>query len=151
MYIAPVPGEFTTMSGRRMRETIRKTVEEVSDAKNTKVVVAGLSNTYTHYITTFEEYQKQRYEAASTIYGPHTLQAYQQQYSFLANNLAQNKGVDDEGPHPPNLHDQQISFVPGVVYDNPPEGHSFGDCLKQVRTDSKQLHEKYQIKINQFL
>ena len=86
------------MSGRRMRETIRKTVEEVSDAKNTKVVVAGLSNTYTHYITTFEEYQKQRYEAASTIYGPHTLQAYQQQYSFLANNLAQNKGIDDEGP-----------------------------------------------------
>ena len=79
MYIAPVPGEFTTMAGRRMRETIRKTVEEVSDGTNTKVVVAGLSNTYTHYITTFEEYQKQRYEAASTIYGPHTLQAYQQQ------------------------------------------------------------------------
>jgi hypothetical protein len=41
--------------------------------------LAGLSNTYTHYITTFEEYEKQRYEAASTIYGPHTLLAYLQQ------------------------------------------------------------------------
>ena len=123
------------MAGRRMRETIRKTVEEVSDGTNTKVVVAGLSNTYTHYITTFEEYQKQRYEAASTIYGPHTLQAYQQQYSFLANNLAQNKGIDDEGPHPPNLHDDQIHFVPKVWVDKPPFRQSFGDCLKEVCTN----------------
>ena len=79
------------MSGRRLRETIRGTVESISNARDTKVVVAGLSNTYTHYITTFEEYQKQRYEAASTIYGPHTLHAYQQQYAYLAKNLAQGK------------------------------------------------------------
>jgi neutral ceramidase len=43
------------------------------------VSTSGLSNTYTHYVTTLEEYQKQRYEAASTIYGPYTLMAYQQQ------------------------------------------------------------------------
>lgn len=47
-------------------------------------VIAGLSNVYTHYITTWEEYQVQRYEAASTIYGPHTCSAYMQQYSYLA-------------------------------------------------------------------
>ena len=124
-----------------MRETMRKTIEKVSDAKNTKVVIAGLSNMYTHYITTFEEYQKQRYEASSTIYGPHTLHAYQQQYSFLAKKLAQNKSVDDEGPHPPNLHDEQKFFVPKVVYDSTPLGRSFGDCLKQVSTNCKLLHE----------
>lgn len=56
---------------------------------SSKVVVAGLSNVYTHYITTFEEYQKQRYEAGSTIYGPHTLRAYQQQYQYLTENLMQ--------------------------------------------------------------
>ena len=128
------------MSGRRMRETIRKTIEMVSDAKNTKVVIAGLSNMYTHYVTTFEEYQKQRYEASSTIYGPHTLHAYQQQYSFLAKKLAQNKSVDDEGPHPPNLHDEQKLFVTKVVYDSTPLGRSFGDCLKQVSTDCKLLY-----------
>lgn len=33
------------------------------------VVVAGPSNTYSHYITTREEYSIQRYEGASTIYG----------------------------------------------------------------------------------
>lgn len=40
------------------------------------VVIAGLTNTYSSYITTFEEYAMQRYEGASTIFGPHTLDAY---------------------------------------------------------------------------
>lgn len=47
-------------------------------------VLAGLSNVYSHYIATWEEYQVQRYEAASTIFGPYTCAAYKQQYSILA-------------------------------------------------------------------
>ena len=35
------------------------------------------------------------------------------------------------GTPPPNLHDVQLSFVPGVLFDNPPIGHEFGDCLLQ--------------------
>ncbi len=53
------PGELTTMAGRRLRETVENLVQE--QGENIIPVVAGLSNTYTHYITTFEEYQKQRY------------------------------------------------------------------------------------------
>ena len=34
------------------------------------VVVAGPANAYSHYIATPEEYSVQRYEGASTIYGP---------------------------------------------------------------------------------
>lgn len=84
-----------------MRKTVAETVtSQEGGEENPIVVVAGLSNTYTHYITTFEEYQRQRYEAASTIYGPHTLQAYQQQYTFLAENLVQDKQIEDEGPIP---------------------------------------------------
>ena len=41
-----------------------------------RVVIAGLTNTYSSYITTIEEYGVQRYEGASTIFGPHTLDAY---------------------------------------------------------------------------
>lgn len=40
------------------------------------VVLAGLTNTYSSYVTTWEEYGVQRYEGASTIFGPHTLDAY---------------------------------------------------------------------------
>jgi hypothetical protein len=41
-----------------------------------QVVLSGLSGTYSSYITTWEEYRVQRYEGASTLYGPHTLDAY---------------------------------------------------------------------------
>ena len=44
--------------------------------KDVTVVIAGLTNTYSSYVTTFEEYAMQRYEGASTIFGPHTLDAY---------------------------------------------------------------------------
>lgn len=37
------------------------------------VVVAGPANTYAHYVTTREEYAVQRYEGASTLFGPCTL------------------------------------------------------------------------------
>ena len=69
---------------RAIDETISKSVK---DSGSFKVVLAGLSNVYTHYITTFEEYQMQRYEAGSTIYGPNTLRAYLEQYAYLAENL----------------------------------------------------------------
>ncbi len=51
------------------------------------IVIAGLSNTYTGYVATPEEYDVQRFEAAATAYGRHTLGAYIQvlpsfQYKF---------------------------------------------------------------------
>ena len=69
--IAAVPGEFTTMAGRRLKRVLENTIFNVTQGtQNLKVVVAGLSNAYTHYINTQEEYQKQRYKAASTMFGP---------------------------------------------------------------------------------
>ena len=128
------------MAGRRLRETIQTRVGNILGNNNSKVVIAGLSNSYTHYITTFEEYQKQRYEAASTIFGPYTLRAYQQQYTFLADKLARDEPIDDEGPHPPNLHDKQISLTTKVLWDSPPAGHYFGECIHQVSFNSVILH-----------
>ena len=94
------------------------------------VALAGLANVYTHYITTYEEYQRQRYEAASTIFGPHTLRAYMQQYSYLTEKILNDEKVE-QGVAPPDLEDVQLSFVPAVLFDNPPIGHDFGDCLQQ--------------------
>ena len=74
---------------RMLRNAIlEKTIDILpQNTEDTKVMLAGLSNVYTHYITTYEEYQKQRYEGASTIYGPHTLKAYLQQYANLTEKL----------------------------------------------------------------
>jgi len=52
-----LPGEFTTMAGRRIREAIQaKLVSQNIVGTNATVVIAGPANTYTHYITTREEY-----------------------------------------------------------------------------------------------
>ncbi|KAG6451901.1 hypothetical protein O3G_MSEX007377 [Manduca sexta] len=125
LFIAAVPGEFTTMSGRRLRNIIRKTAPEAR-----KVVLAGLSNIYSDYIASPEEYQAQRYEAASTIYGPHTLDIYLNKYVELTEALVSGTSLDP-GPSPPDLSTQLITLVPPVLWDSAPWGKEFGDCLLQ--------------------
>jgi neutral ceramidase len=64
------------MAGRRLRAAVKQVLVEgnvVGADQEVYVTIAGLANNYASYVTTFEEYQAQRYEAASTIYGPHTL------------------------------------------------------------------------------
>ncbi|KYN01821.1 Neutral ceramidase, partial [Cyphomyrmex costatus] len=128
--IAGVPGEFTTMSGRRLRETIRRVMNDAS-YDETSVIVAGLCNTYSDYVTTPEEYQIQRYEGASTIFGPHTLTIYLRQYEELVKAAIQNKSVSPGPPAPKLLQSKLISLVPPVLYDTPLWGHSFGDVIQQ--------------------
>lgn len=72
------PGEVTTMSGRRWREALTSAATASFTLHISKpwTVLGGPANTYTHYIATEEEYSVQRYEGASTLYGPHTLEAY---------------------------------------------------------------------------
>jgi len=55
--IACVPGEFTTMAGRRLRDVITDNVPRMGGPTISQVIVAGLCNTYSDYITTPEEYE----------------------------------------------------------------------------------------------
>ncbi|XP_076761609.1 neutral ceramidase [Xylocopa sonorina] len=129
--IAGVPGEFTTMSGRRLREAIKTVMNDASD--EISVIVAGLCNTYSDYVTTPEEYQIQRYEGASTIFGPHTLTIYLKQYQELVTAAILRKDIES-GPTPPDLRKNTLlSFVTPVIYDTPKWGRNFGDCIKQPR------------------
>lgn len=62
--------EFTTMAGRRLRDAVKTVL--LKDGKgefdsNLHVVIAGLTNTYSQYVTTFEEYQIQRYEVCERL------------------------------------------------------------------------------------
>jgi len=130
VFIPAVPAEFTTMAGRRMKELIRGEVQHLLGPSKFYVTLAGLSNAYSSYVTTFEEYQIQRYEGASTIYGPHTLEAYLFQYHKLIKALLKGIAVPP-GPDPPNLLKKQISIRPGVVYDMPLFKTKFGDVIQQ--------------------
>ncbi|GJT70776.1 neutral ceramidase 2-like protein [Tanacetum coccineum] len=131
LVILNVPGEFTTMAGRRLRQAVKEVMTSGNKDSNVHVVIAGLTNTYSQYVTTFEEYQIQRYEGASTLYGPHTLNAYIQEFKKLASSLISDQKVEP-GPQPPNLLDKQISLLTPVVMDATPLGLSFGDCKTDV-------------------
>jgi neutral ceramidase len=102
-----------------------------------KIIVNGLTNAYSSYVTTFEEYSVQRYEGASTIYGPHTLDAYLQQFARLTNAILHNSDVP-RGPLPPNLLSKQISLNPGVIFDLPLFGKNFGSVLNDAKDVYKQ-------------
>lgn len=60
------------MAGRRLREAVKETLISNSDGEfdnATHVVIAGLTNTYSQYIATIEEYHQQRYEVRSNRRG----------------------------------------------------------------------------------
>ncbi|XP_039727747.1 neutral ceramidase isoform X1 [Pteropus medius] len=127
--IVAMPGELTTMSGRRLREAVKAEFATYG-MKNMTVVISGLCNVYTHYITTYEEYQVQRYEAASTIYGPHTLSAYIQLFRVLAKAIATDTVANlSTGPEPPFFKQLIIPIIPNIA-DRAPIGKTFGDVLQ---------------------
>ncbi|KAH9485768.1 Neutral ceramidase 2 [Psilocybe cubensis] len=133
-----MPGELTTMAGRRIREAIRaKLISTGVLGADAYVVVAGPANVYAHYVTTREEYGVQRYEGASTIFGQFTLEAYIDKYSSLVPFLADNStGTPASDPPPPEQTSKAISLQTGVVFDASPIGKKFGAVLTDVNTNA---------------
>uniref|UniRef100_A0A674BAL1 Neutral ceramidase n=1 Tax=Salmo trutta TaxID=8032 RepID=A0A674BAL1_SALTR len=135
--IVAIPGEMTPIVVNDMMLVyvlVDQELEAQGTFSNAEVVVAGLCNIYTHYITTYEEYQIQRYEGASTIYGPHTLSAYIQKFRGLAKAIAEGKEQElPKGPEPPFFKDSQLfSLLPAAAVDKKPINTTFGEVLEQV-------------------
>lgn len=122
--ILAIPAEVSTMAGRRLRSLVKNVLE------NEYTVVAGLSNSYTSYLTTREEYSSQQYEGASTQFGPNTLLGYEQEFGKLASAM-RNGATSPAGPIPPDLTNYQATFQTGVVFDDVPLFKSFGTVFTQ--------------------
>ncbi|KAI0343537.1 Neutral/alkaline nonlysosomal ceramidase [Trametopsis cervina] len=129
-----IPGELTTMSGRRIRDAVRaQLISSGVIGEDAYVVLAGPANTYGHYITTPEEYGVQRYEGASTLFGPWTLNAYIDKYSSLVPFLdPTNTATVPSDPAPEDQTSKAISLRVGIIQDNAPIGKKFGDALVDV-------------------
>ncbi|KAI1190826.1 neutral/alkaline non-lysosomal ceramidase [Nemania serpens] len=125
------PSEATTMAGRRWRAAVKTAAEGITDAEP-KVVIGGPANSYCHYVTTPEEYAIQRYEGASTLFGQYELPAYinltVSNIKYLAPDATSSP---PPGPSPPDNRDKSLSFITGVVQDNPPLGKKFGSVTTQ--------------------
>lgn len=74
-------------------------------------------------------------QGASTLYGPHTLSAYIQEFKKLAQSLIDGRPVEP-GPQPPDLLARQISLLTPVIMDATPPGVSFGDVKSDVPLNS---------------
>lgn len=103
-----VPWEVTTTSARRLRRLL---LTELGPVGVDTMVVAGLVNDYVHYLTTREEYATQQYEGASTLYGPWTLAAVQQEALRMARSLA-DPSAESVAPAPPARSDLTLADGP---------------------------------------
>ncbi|MBC7752552.1 MAG: neutral/alkaline non-lysosomal ceramidase N-terminal domain-containing protein [Candidatus Saccharibacteria bacterium] len=95
------PGEFTTIAGRRVLETVKARLQN-SGIKH--VLICTYCNDYMGYVTTQEEYQQQAYEGGHTLFGQWTLAAFQTQFSKLADELLK--------PDAERKHDRMTRPVP---------------------------------------
>lgn len=129
IWIISAPAEFSTMAGRRLRNKIKFSIQNAGLwNQNSHIVIAGLSNSYTHYVTTREEYSYQRYEGASTLFGPSTLNAYEMLYSDLVDRIS--RGLHAPPSQTPELISPPIfNFQPPLDFDSVPEGAYFGQVI----------------------
>jgi neutral ceramidase len=126
--IVAAPGEFTIMSGRRVRAAVAAQLPEVRH-----VIFAGYANAYAGYVTTPEEYRAQYYEGASTHFGPWTLPAYQQEFAALAAALRTGEPTPSAA-EPPDLAAGWPTVAPaGRVPDLAPPGRRLGQVARQPR------------------
>jgi neutral ceramidase len=100
--LVTLPAEVTTVVGLRARESVSKLA--LAANPNLKLVaVVGLTNEYIDYVASADEYRAQRYEGASTLYGPWTGQFLREQAECLAHALwggAGGNACDRGQPHP---------------------------------------------------
>jgi neutral ceramidase len=125
--------EVTTMSGRRWKSAIASAAVAQSITKQEPIVVIGSpANTYAHYVTTPEEFGVQRYEGASTLYGPWELPAY---INLTVSNIhylsANSTTGPEQGTLPPDNRNNSLNFISSVIQDNAPVGKSFGQVLTE--------------------
>ncbi len=132
--VVAVPFEITTMAGRRLKQTV---MDELGAAGVDYIVIAALSNAYSSYLTTREEYSNQDYEGGSVQFGPYALNATQQAFAYIAE--AMKNGLDvSSGPEPRDLSNDQTELQTGVVYDDVPLFKDFGDVV----SDAEYVSEK---------
>jgi len=134
LFIVGVPAELSTMSGRRLQSTVRDAVmPSLSNGEEPIILIAGLANGYAHHVTTYEEYKCQKFEGASTLFGPHTLAGLQQEFFKLSKALATGRtDLIAPGPRPKDVSKYRFHTIPDVILDTAPISARFGTIVEQA-------------------
>jgi len=93
--LAAIPGEPTTIAGRRLASSLQPHLEKLGVRQ---ILISGFANAYAGYITTHQEYAIQAYEGGSTHFGSWTLAGFQTRYEKLAKELANTEPASQSLP-----------------------------------------------------
>jgi neutral ceramidase len=126
--IAGVPGEMTVQAGRRLEAAIMTAMAPLGIKR---VLITGLANEYSGYITTPEEFPSQQYEGASTLFGRLTLDAYKEVFQELGFAIAGGTDVVSRATAPDLSGAQLIEWASKVDHDERPALEQFGQVLLQ--------------------
>ncbi|NMD57215.1 MULTISPECIES: neutral/alkaline non-lysosomal ceramidase N-terminal domain-containing protein [Tsukamurella] len=108
LHLLCLPVEVTVMAGARLRDAVAAAAGIAAD----DVLVQGYANGYAHYLTTPEEYDAQRYEAGSTVFGRNQLAAFAEAAQRLAADLAAGR-PSEPGTPPPRQRPGRIGAPSG--------------------------------------
>jgi neutral ceramidase len=122
-WVAFVPAELTITAGWRIRDTLTKLRQRTADGRQVEARIGGLTNGYMEYVATEEEYQLQRYEGASTLYGPKTSRFLTSVFKGMAERMLSRGGESPEGSTPEVASDFQ--------YETGPERHRLADSIAE--------------------
>lgn len=125
LHLLAIPAEATVVAGLRLRRTVARVVG--TDVRD--VLVVGYSNGYVHYVTTPEEYDAQRYEGGSTLFGRWELGAFCQAAAELATALRSDLPSRRDEP-PPALKPPRAAKAQHGAGLAPP-GRALGAVLHQ--------------------
>lgn len=151
--ILAVPSELTVMAGWRLRKTVEQTF--ATEGQRVRAIISGLSNSYSGYVTTYEEYLYeedaagipfQGYEAASTHFGAFTLAAYQAKFAEMARSMA----AGNDHPAPPLEADMPGYVRPDQPFVNSLDTVPFLDVAPPPRSSAANYHEPAGCAVGQF-
>ncbi|RDA88330.1 hypothetical protein CP532_5534 [Ophiocordyceps camponoti-leonardi (nom. inval.)] len=132
LFIILSPSEVTTMSGRRWRKAVGQEAETFMKPVRPIVVIAGPVNSYSHYLATKEEYDIQRYEGASTLFGRWQLDAYiNLSVSSMHYLTPGSKEYPEQGNLPPDNRKKSFNANPGISIDLAFRMSSYGEPVHQ--------------------
>src|SRR3954451_11171065 len=97
--VVSVPGEMTVGMGRRVRAAVLAAAGANSGIR--RAVISGLANEYLSYFTTPEEYERQHYEGAATLYGKLSSLVLQNGVADLASRLTRGDPAPEAYPYDP--------------------------------------------------
>lgn len=124
LYLAACAHEPTIVAGLRLRRAVADALEVPLHT----VLAHGYANDYAGYITTPEEYDRQRYEGGHTMFGRWQLPAYQQEFARVAADMRAARH-SEPGPRP---HGGRQRRARAAGPDHPREGTDFGGVLTEA-------------------